>query len=118
MLTVFGIKNCNTMKKAFDWLDSHQVAYDFHDYKRSGISKEKLSDWVKQKGREALINRKGTTWRKLSLEEQEHVTDDASAIALMQEKTSLIKRPLIEENGRLVMAGFDEQAYAEKWGKS
>ncbi|HET8573477.1 MAG TPA: ArsC family reductase [Edaphocola sp.] len=117
MLTVFGIKNCNTMKKAFDWLDGHQVTYEFHDYKKSGISREKLTAWVQQKGRDALINRQGTTWRKLSTEEQQNITDDASAITLMQEKTSLIKRPLIEENGRLVMMGFNEQAYAQKWVK-
>ena len=117
MLTVFGIKNCNTMKKAFDWLNNHHVAYEFHDYKKSGISEEKLREWLKQKGRDALINRKGTTWRKLSAETQAGITDDASAVALMEANTSLIKRPLIEENGRLVMAGFDEQAYAEKWGK-
>lgn len=117
MLTVFGIKNCNTMKKAFDWLDNHHVSYEFHDYKKSGISEKKLREWFKQKGRDALINRKGTTWRKLPAETQAGITDDTSAIVLMQAHTSLIKRPLIEEDGRIVMLGFEEQAYAEKWAR-
>lgn len=111
---IYGIRQCNTMKKAFSWLDAHQIAYEFHDYKKAGISEEKLQSWIRQLGWEALINRKGTTWRKLSDSEKEQVKDAASAIAALQQKTSMIKRPLIEKNGKVILLGFDEKSYDEK----
>lgn len=111
MYTLYGIKNCNTVKKAIDWLNSHKVAFVFHDYKKEGISKAQLTSWTKQVNWEALVNKKGTTWRALSDEEKAKVTNATSAIALMQEKTSVIKRPLIEKDGKVVTVGFDETEF-------
>lgn len=110
-MTVYGIKNCNTVKSALDWLKKKNVDFDFHDYKTKGVTPEKLKAWSKQVGWESLVNRKGTTWRQLDDEIKAKVTDEASAIALMQEKTSVIKRPLLEENGKVITLGFDEETY-------
>lgn len=115
MYTLYGIKNCNTVKKAVDWLDSHKIAFEFHDYKKAGISKEKLTAWTKQVDWEKLVNKKGTTWRALSDDEKENVKDANAAIALMQEKTSVIKRPLIEKNGKVVTLGFDEVEFEKAY---
>lgn len=111
MYTVYGIPNCNTVKKALDWLKQHEVAYEFHDYKKKGITAEKLQSWAGQTGWEALVNKKGTTWRQLDADAQASVTGEKAAITLMQEKTSVIKRPLIERNNKVVALGFDEEAY-------
>ena len=113
MYTVYGIPNCNTVKKALDWLNAHKVAYEFHDYKKKGITAEQLAEWVSQKGREALVNKKGTTWRQLDEATQASVNDDKAAIELMQEKTSVIKRPLITKKGKVVALGFDEAVYEQ-----
>lgn len=110
-MTVYGIKNCNTVKSALDWLKKKNVDFDFHDYKTKGVTPEKLKAWSKQVGWESLVNRKGTTWRQLDEETKAKVTDESSAIALMQEKTSVIKRPLLEENGKVITLGFDEETY-------
>lgn len=109
MLTIYGIKNCDTMKKAFAWLDAKGIAYEFHDYKKSGISAEKLEAWEKALGWEALINRKGTTWRKLDAATQAGINREA-ALQLMQEQTSLIKRPVVEQ-GKILLTGFDEASW-------
>lgn len=111
MYTVYGIPNCNTVKKALDWLKEHQVAYEFHDYKKKGITAEKLQSWAAQTGWEALVNKKGTTWRQLDAAAQASVTSEKAAVTLMQEKNSVIKRPLIEKNNKVVALGFDEEAY-------
>ena len=111
MLTIHGIKNCSTMKKAFDWLDAESLEYRFHDYKKNGISADTLEAWVEAIGWEKLLNTKGTTWRTLSDEERTNV-DTAKAIALMQSKPSLIRRPVISGAGSLVI-GFDPARYAE-----
>ncbi len=113
MYTVYGIPNCNTVKKALDWLKEHQVAYEFHDYKKKGITADKLKSWAAQTGWEALVNKKGTTWKQLDAAAQAAVNGEQPAIALMQEKTSVIKRPLIEKNNKVVTLGFDETAYGE-----
>jgi len=110
MVQVYGIKNCNTVKKALDWLTEHGVDYTFHDYKKSGISEDKIKEWQKIFGWEPLINKKGTTWRKLDSAEQAAVTDQNSASKLMQEHTSLIKRPIIDGNG-IYLLGFNEEEY-------
>ena len=111
MKTVYAIPNCNTVKKALDWLKANKVAVDFHDYKKKGISASQLTNWSKQVGWETLINKKGATWRQLPKEIQESITTQKAAIALMIEKTSIIKRPLIEEDGKILALGFDEAEY-------
>lgn len=110
-MTVYGIKNCNTVKSALDWLKKHKVEFEFHDYKSKGITEAKLKEWSRQVGWESLVNKRGTTWRQLDEETQASVKNEKSAIALMKEKTSVIKRPLIERDGKVVALGFDEKEY-------
>jgi arsenate reductase len=112
-MTVYGIKNCNTVKTALDWLKSNNIEFEFHDYKAKGISEAKLKDWARQVGWESLLNKRGMTWRQLDEAAQKKVTNENSAIALMREKTSVIKRPLIENDGKVMTLGFDEKAYAK-----
>jgi arsenate reductase len=111
IMTVYGIKNCNTVKTALDWLKGNKSDFEFHDYKTKGITDAKLKQWSKQLGWEALVNKRGTTWRQLDEKTQNAVKDEASAIALMKEKTSVIKRPLIEVGDKVVALGFDEAHY-------
>ncbi len=113
-MIVYGIKNCDTVKKALTWLKENNKAFDFHDYKKEGISEAKLKEWCKQVGWEVLLNKRGTTWKQLSDEAKEAVTGEAKSILLMKEKTSIIKRPLIEKDGKVLVVGFDEKAYGEK----
>lgn len=113
-MTVYGIKNCNTVKSALDWLKKHKIEFEFHDYKAKGITDAKLKLWSKQVGWESLVNKRGTTWRQLDGSVQAKVTNETAAIALMKEKTSVIKRPLIEIKDKVVALGFDEQEYAKK----
>ena len=113
-MIIYGIKNCNTVKSAIDWLNINKVEFEFHDYKKSGITKEKLSEWCRQVGWERLVNKRGTTWRQLDDEDQKKITNDKTAIDLMLEKTSVIKRPLIEKNGKVLMLGYDEAEYIKK----
>lgn len=110
MLKVYGIPNCDTVKKAITWLKDHNVAYEFHDYKKLGISESKLEEWLGQVSYETLINRKGTTFKALSDEEKARITDNASAIALMLEKTSVIKRPIVESD-KILTVGFKAEEY-------
>ncbi|MFL9610439.1 ArsC family reductase [Methylobacillus sp. Pita2] len=112
-MKLYGIPNCNTVKKARTWLDEHGVAYEFHDFKKSGISEETLKHWLSQMEWEKLVNRAGMTWRGLSEAEKAAVTDDASAIRLMQEKTSVIKRPVLVKGEQVLSLGFTEAAYAK-----
>lgn len=111
MKTIYAIPNCNTVKKALDWLRSNKIEFEFHDYKKKGISVTQLTHWSKQIGWETLINKKGTTWKQLPKEIQESITSQKAAIALMSEKTSVIHRPLIEEDGKVLVVGFDEAEY-------
>lgn len=106
-MTVYGIKNCDTVKKALAWLKEHNVAYDFYDYKSKGITADKLQAWIDQVGWESLVNKRGTTWRQLDDASKARVQDAATAIALMVEKPSVIKRPLIEQDGRVLALGFE-----------
>jgi len=112
-MVLYGIKNCNTVKNAVAWLNDKQVKFEFHDYKSKGITEEKLKAWCKQIGWENLVNKRGTTWRQLDEGIQQKITSEKAAIALMLEKTSVIKRPLIEDNGKVVAFGFDESIYSE-----
>ena len=108
--TLYGIPNCDTVKKARAWLASRGVEVDFHDYKKQGVPEAALREWVKALGWETLLNRKGTTWRKLDPARQAAVTDAASAIALMLEQPSVIRRPVLVR-GKVLNVGFD----AEEW---
>jgi arsenate reductase len=110
-ITIHGIKNCDTMKKAFAWLKDHGVAHDFHDYKASGIEKAKLEAWCKIVGWEALLNRAGTTFRKLPEAERNGITEK-KAIALMLAQPSMIKRPVLELGGTKLLVGFKPDQYA------
>lgn len=113
-VTIYGIKSCDTMKKARAWLDHHGVAYAFHDYKAEGIDKASLERWSKQVGWEILLNRAGTTFRKLPDAQRENVTEK-KAIALMLEQPSMIKRPVLDVGGKFLV-GFKPEAYAKTFG--
>jgi arsenate reductase (glutaredoxin) len=114
MLTLYGIPNCDTVKKARTWLDARGVAYQFYDYKKQGINQEKLAGWLAQLPWEKLVNRAGMTWRKLPDEDKAAVTDAASASALLLANPSAIKRPLIEApDGKVLALGFSEKDYAQ-----
>jgi arsenate reductase len=114
-ITIYGIKNCDTMKKARAWLDKHGVDYSFHDYKSAGIERERLERWAGKAGWEALLNRSGTTFRKLPDKDKDGLTDK-KAIALMLAQPSMIKRPVLElDRGRL-MVGFSPESYAKAFG--
>ena len=108
-VTIYGIKNCDTMKKARVWLDKHGVAYDFHDYKAVGIDRGRLEAWAGKTGWEALINRAGTTFRKLPEADKQGLTE-TKAIALMMAQPSMIKRPVLEAGGKLLV-GFKPEQY-------
>jgi Spx/MgsR family transcriptional regulator len=110
-ITLYGIPNCDTVKKARAWLDAQGVAYAFHDFKKAGVPADRLADWSREVGWERLVNRQGTTWRKLDAAQQAAVHDDASARALMAREPSVIKRPVVEWPGRTTV-GFDPQAWA------
>jgi len=112
MFTVYGIPNCNTVKKARTWLEENNISYTFHDYKKKGITAEKISSWLLHYPWEKLVNKAGTTWKQLLDEEKATVTDGKSATDLMIVKNSVIKRPLIEdETGKVVALGFLEEEY-------
>ncbi|MGJ5067549.1 ArsC family reductase [Bradyrhizobium oligotrophicum] len=109
-ITIYGIKNCDTMKKARAWLDDHGVAYEFHDYKTAGIDKAKLKAWSDELGWEVLLNRAGTTFKKLPDADKDGLTE-SRAIALMLAQPSMIKRPVLDLGGRRVV-GFKPDLYA------
>jgi Spx/MgsR family transcriptional regulator len=110
-VTIYGIKNCDTMKKARAWLDKQGIAYEFHDYKTKGIARDKLERWAKKAGWETLLNRAGTTFRKLPDKDKENVTEK-KAIALMLAQPSMIKRPVLELGGGKLLVGFKLEDYA------
>jgi len=110
---IYGIPNCNTVKKARDWLESQYIAYEFHDFKKHRASQQLLENWLAQIPHEKLINRAGHTWPGLDDNTKASIIDNAAAIALMQAKTSVIKRPVLEKNGKIVCLGFDEAAYKD-----
>lgn len=115
MLKVYGIPNCDTVKKATVWLKNKGIAYEFHDYKKLGISKAKLEEWLGQVPYDKLVNRAGTTFKKLTDEEKTKITDNASAIALMLEKSSVIKRPIVESD-KILAVGFKPEEYEIVFG--
>ena len=107
MTILYGIPNCDTVKRARDWLTSQGVAYEFHDFKKQGVPADHLAAWVQAAGWERVLNRKGTTWRKLPEAQQASVVDAASAQALMREQASVIKRPVVEWDDGRITVGFD-----------
>ena len=111
MIIIYGIPNCDTMRKARRWLEDNGVEYEFHDYRKNGVPEQKLKSWVKQAGWEAVLNRRGTTWRKLD-DSVRNGIDAASAIGIMLEQPSIIKRPVLE-SGRTLLIGFDPDKYRQ-----
>jgi len=110
-ITIYGIKNCDTMKKARAWLDDHGVKYTFHDYKTAGIERARLETWARKSGWEMLLNKAGTTFRKLPDADKEGLTE-AKAIKLMLAQPSVIKRPVLELAGGKILVGFKPETYA------
>ena len=110
-ITIYGIKNCDTMKKARAWLDKHKVDYAFHDYKAAGVDKAKLEGWAKKAGWETLLNKAGTTFRKLPDKDKADVSEK-KAIALMLAQPSMIRRPVLELGGGKILVGFRPEDYA------
>jgi len=115
MATLYGIKNCETMKKARAWLDAHKIEYAFHDYKASGIDKPTLENWVKKVGWETLLNRAGTTFRKLP-DAGKVGLSEKRAVALMLAQPSMIKRPVLDKGGKLTI-GFKPETYEKVFAK-
>ena len=111
MINIYGIPNCNSVKKTRVWLEEHGVAYQFHDFKKSGIDEKILKQWLKTIPRDVLVNKKGTTWRGLSTDEQALTSTDAGAIELMLTKTNVIKRPVVVTDGGM-WVGHDEDQLA------
>jgi arsenate reductase (glutaredoxin) len=114
MTTIYGIKNCDTMKRAFAWLEEHKVEYAFHDYKKAGLSADMLESWASRVGWQKLLNTRGTTWRRLSEAQREGV-DAHKAIQLMQQQPSLVKRPVLA-HGKELLVGFDASNYEKLFG--
>ncbi|MBI1202738.1 MAG: ArsC family reductase [Rhodopseudomonas sp.] len=114
-ITIYGIKNCDTMKKARTWLDKAGVDYAFHDYKTAGIDKDRLEKWTKKAGWESVINRAGLTFKKLPDQDKENLTE-AKAIKLMLAQPSMIKRPVLELPGGKLLVGFKPEAYQAALG--
>jgi len=113
MIKIYGIKNCDTMKKAFKWMEAHDVDYEFHDYKKQGVDIEALKNAIKVHGWENVINKRGTTWRKLD-EGIKNAMNADKAIEIAQDNPSIIKRPIITHNDKIIL-GFDQDAYQVKF---
>ena len=110
-VVVYGIPNCDTVKKARAWLAERAIEVVFHDYKKQGVPADRMDDWIKSVGWEVLVNRQGTTWRKLDESTKAGVMDAASAKALMLANPSVIKRPVLEQGGVVKQVGFDPAKY-------
>lgn len=113
MITIFGIKNCDTMKKAFRWLDENNIEYHFHDYKKAGVDEIMAKAWIDLLGWENIINKRGTTWRKLD-DEVKSTIDSEKAVNLMLAQPSIIKRPLLQLEETKYLLGFNSEEYAKK----
>ena len=117
MITIYGIPNCDTVKKVTTWFKTNNIPFTFFDYKQNGAPVEKLKEWTTQKDWTEILNKKSTTWRDLDPAVQAKVKDANSAVKLMNQHTSLIKRPAIEKNGKLVVLGFKEDEYKKLFPK-
>ena len=113
-MIVYGIANCDTVKRARAWLEEHGRGHTFHDFKKAGVPEKRLDAWLKASGWETLLNRKGTTWRQLDAAAQARITDAKSARALMLEQPSVIKRPVVEWDDGRITVGFD----VAQWSRS
>jgi arsenate reductase len=111
-MKVYGITNCNTVKKALDWLKANNINYEFHDFKKLGVSEEKLNEWDKKTGYEKFLNKQGLTWKQLDPQVKDSVKTSSEALKLLRQKTSMIKRPVIEKDDFLFF-GFDEEIYSK-----
>jgi arsenate reductase (glutaredoxin) len=116
-ITLYGIPNCDTVKKARTWLGGQGIDFSFHDFKKQGLDRATAARWLEQLDWETLVNRKGMTWRNLPDERKAAVTDKASALELMLEHTSVIKRPVLEGAGP-ISVGFSPDAYAGQFGSA
>lgn len=112
-MQLFGIPNCNTVKKARDWLDAHSIAYEFHDFKKQGVDSALVNSWFQQMPWEKLVNRAGMTWRNLPEVEKAAVNDAGAALHLILAKSSVIKRPVLAKDGKILSLGFSEATYKE-----
>ena len=110
-MKLYGIPNCSTVKKARNWLDTNGIAYQFHDFKKLNIHTATLENWLTQVSYDKLINRAGLTWRGLTDDVKQSITNDIAAIQLMIEKNSVIKRPILEKDGKIIALGFSEAQY-------
>jgi arsenate reductase len=117
MYTVYGIPNCDTVKKVRTWLDSHKIQYVFHNYKTDGITAARLKKWSEQVGWETILNKTGTTWRALDEPTKASINTEKKALQLLAENTSAIKRPVIEKGDKVIVVGFDVTAYESIFGK-
>jgi arsenate reductase len=115
-MKVYGITNCNTVKKTLDWLKAHHVDYEFQDFKKLGVSAEKLNEWNEKAGFEKFMNKQGLTWKQLDPQVKESIKTPNDALQLLQQKTSMIKRPVIED-GDFLFFGFDEAVYQQHFKK-
>ncbi len=113
-MILYGIPNCNTVKKALDWLKANNIPYEFHDFKKKGISAEKLTSWFNTFGWEKVINKNGLTFKKLSKEEQAEIVSEDQALSYLIQNTSAIKRPIVEQNEQAILLGFNETEYEGK----
>ncbi|MES2181691.1 MAG: arsenate reductase [Pseudomonadota bacterium] len=112
-MKLYGIPNCNTVKKSRDWLTTHHIPYEFQDFKKGVANQALLTDWLNQLPWEKLINRAGMTWRNLTETEKSVVVDAPSALSLMLAKSSVIKRPVLVKDGKIISLGFSEAVYQE-----
>jgi Spx/MgsR family transcriptional regulator len=115
-MKVYGITNCNTVKKALDWLKENHIDYEFQDFKKLGVSAEKLNQWNEKAGFEKFMNKQGLTWKQLDPQVKESIKTPNDALQLLQQKTSMIKRPVIED-GDFLFFGFDEAVYQQHFKK-
>jgi Spx/MgsR family transcriptional regulator len=115
-MKVYGITNCDTVKKALTWFRDNDVAYEFHDFKKLGVSEEKLNEWNDKAGYDKFLNKQGLTWKQLDPAVKESVKRAADAFPLLQQKTSMIKRPVIED-GDFLFFGFNQEVYAQHFKK-
>ena len=113
MVKMYGIPNCDIIKKAGVWLKKNSIAFELHDYKKEGITEQKLKAWSKLKGWETIFNKRSSTWKEIMQDHNGTVDNQAAAIKIMQQHTSIIKRPVIEINDEIIV-GYDERAYIEK----
>ncbi len=113
-MIVYGITNCDTVQKALKWFKANHIEYEFHDFKKQGITPKKLKEWDKKAGYEKFLNKKGTTWREVDEETKASIISAGPALQLLQQKTSMIKRPVIED-GSFLFFGFDEEVYKKRF---